>query len=225
MNNQFSLHIKTPCTEDFNNFSPTKKGGFCDSCTKEVIDFSTMNTQEITTYFKTNPSKNICGRFKSHQLKTYTPTTKRKKRSLLSWIAFACITFFSFSKTQAQDIKNPPKNFNNNNPKFQRVINENNITVKGIVTENGTPLAGANVILEGTSTGVSTDFDGNFEFPVKLKKGDVLAVNYIGFKSKKVVIEDKNSANKIALQVNLKVDACVLMGKISFNKVYSSKND
>jgi len=35
-------------------------------------------------------------------------------------------------------------------------------TVRGNITdESGVPLPGANVIIEGTSTGVSTDFDGN----------------------------------------------------------------
>ena len=36
--------------------------------------------------------------------------------------------------------------------------------VNGVVLdENGMPLPGANVIIEDTNTGVSTDFDGNFE--------------------------------------------------------------
>ena len=34
-------------------------------------------------------------------------------------------------------------------------------TVKGSVTDNtGQPLPGANIIIEGTTTGTSTDFDG-----------------------------------------------------------------
>ena len=38
-------------------------------------------------------------------------------------------------------------------------------SVRGVVTdaETGTPLPGVNVIIQGTSTGVSTDFDGNYQ--------------------------------------------------------------
>ncbi|MDG1013719.1 MAG: carboxypeptidase-like regulatory domain-containing protein, partial [Flavobacteriaceae bacterium] len=36
-------------------------------------------------------------------------------------------------------------------------------TVKGTVSDdNGMPLAGANIIVTGTSSGAMTDFDGNF---------------------------------------------------------------
>ncbi|WP_233558601.1 carboxypeptidase-like regulatory domain-containing protein [Aquimarina sp. BL5] len=226
MNDQFSLNIKSPCTENFNSFSPTKKGGFCNSCTKEVIDFSTMSSKQIIHYFETNTTKNTCGRFNNEQLTTYTHTAhKRKNISFISGIAFAFIALLSFTKTQAQHIKNQIKTSDDNSSKFQKDINENNITVKGIVSENDIPLPGANVVLEGTAVGTSTDFDGNFEFPVQLKKGDVLVFSYIGFTSKKVVIQDKNSANDIALNVNLKTSGCVLMGKIAVKKVYSSKKN
>jgi len=223
MNNQFSLNIKTPCTEDFNNFSPTKQGGFCDSCTKEVIDFSTMNSKEITKYFETNSTKNTCGRFRSDQLITYTHTPKKRTNiSFISGLAFAFIALFSFTKAQAQNIKNQTKTSDNNPPKFQKIINENNITVKGVISENGTPLPGANIVLEGTTVGTSSDFDGNFEFPVQLKKGDVLVFNYIGFSSKKIVIQDENSAKNISLKVDLKLEACTLLGKVAVKKVYKS---
>ena len=52
--------------------------------------------------------------------------------------------------------------------------------VNGVVTdENGVPLPGANVIIENTNTGVSTDFDGNFE--ITANQGQVLAFSYIGY--------------------------------------------
>ncbi|WP_298543035.1 carboxypeptidase-like regulatory domain-containing protein [uncultured Aquimarina sp.] len=226
MNNQFSLNIKSPCNENFKNFSPTEKGGFCNSCTKEVIDFSTMNSQEIVHYFETNTIKNTCGRFSSNQLTTYTHTApKRKSISFISGIAFAFITLFSFTKTQAQNIKSQIRTTDKNPSKFQNIVNENDITVKGMVSENGIPLPGANIILEGTTVGTSTDFDGNFEFPVQLKEGDVLIFSYIGFTSKKIVIKDRNSVNAIALNVNLKTSGCVLMGKVAVKKVYSSKKN
>ncbi|WP_299188444.1 carboxypeptidase-like regulatory domain-containing protein [uncultured Aquimarina sp.] len=225
MKNQFSLNIKTPCTENFNDFSSTKRGGFCNSCTREVIDFSKMTSKEIINYFKNNATKNTCGRFNSSQLKTYNYNTKRKSISYISGIAFAFLTLFSFTKTQGQDLKNETRISDNNPSELQAPSTQNNITVKGIVSENGVPLPGANIVLQGTNIGTSTDFDGNFEFPIALKKGDVLVFSYIGFTSKKVMIRDQKSANDVALKVNLKMDGCVLMGKVAVKKVYSSKRN
>ncbi|SEL99797.1 CarboxypepD_reg-like domain-containing protein [Aquimarina amphilecti] len=225
MKNQFNLNIKNPCTENFNTFSTTKKGGFCNSCTKEVIDFSRMDSKEIIKYFKTNSTKNTCGRFNNNQLRTYNYASRRKSVSYISGIAFAFLSLFSFSKTQAQDLKNETNISNKEITKFQTVNTKNNITVKGVVSESGVPLPGANIVLQGTNIGTSTDFDGNFEFPVELKKGDVLVFSYIGFTSKKVMIQDQKSANDVALKVNLKMDGCVLMGKVAVKKVYSSKRN
>ncbi|WP_025739916.1 carboxypeptidase-like regulatory domain-containing protein [Aquimarina pacifica] len=224
MNNQISIKIKTPCSENFDNFSSTQKGGFCDSCKKEVIDFTKMNSQEIINHIQLSKTQNTCGRFNIDQLTTYTniPPEKRKLR-LISKLGIAFIALFSFCKVHAQNIKIPTKELGKNPTKIQDSIQEKNIVVKGTVNENGTPLPGANVILEGTNIGVTTDFDGNFKFPEKLKKGDVLVFSYVGMNAKKVVIQDKNSAQDITLQVNLKMDSCVLMGKVAVKKVYTSK--
>jgi len=226
MNNQFNLNIKTPCTENFNGFSPTQKGGFCNSCTKEVIDFTKMNSKEIINYFETNTTKNTCGRFTNKQLTTYTPPKPRgRKISIISGIAFVFMTLFSFTKTQAQNVKSETKNSNNTPSKFEKNINEKNITVKGVVSENGVPIPSVNIVLEGSNVGTTSDFDGNFDFPITLKKGDVLVFSYIGFTSKKVTIQDKNSVNNIDLSIDLKTDSCVLMGKVAMKKVYKSKKN
>lgn len=55
-------------------------------------------------------------------------------------------------------------------------------TIRGTVVdgENGTPLPGVNVVVEGTTNGVSTDFDGNFSIQVVANTGS-LRVSYVGF--------------------------------------------
>ena len=55
-------------------------------------------------------------------------------------------------------------------------------TVKGTVTDtSGEPLIGVSVIVEGTSFGTQTNFDG--EFTIKANPGDMLKFNYIGYRS------------------------------------------
>lgn len=226
MNNQFSLKVKTPCTENFDNFSTTEKGGFCGSCTKEVIDFTKMNAQEIINHFQTINTQNTCGRFKNHQLKTYNPIIiKRSRMRFINGLAFAFIAFFSFSNGTAQNIESQTKTLDKNPQKLQDTSIQKMSVVKGTVNENGLPLPAVNIILEGTTVGVATDFDGNFVFPEKLKRGDVLVFSYIGYSSKKVVIQNNSSDLDITLEVNLNMDSCVVMGKVAVKKVYKSKKD
>ena len=52
--------------------------------------------------------------------------------------------------------------------------------ISGKVTEtSGTALPGVNVIVKGTSLGVSTDFDGSFK--IEAKEGETLVFSYLGF--------------------------------------------
>ena len=65
-------------------------------------------------------------------------------------------------------------------------------TVTGTVNDNnGVPLPGATVIVENTTQGVSTDFDGNFE--ISVSEGAVLIVSYVGFKNARVQIGAQNN--------------------------------
>ncbi|MGA0011597.1 MAG: carboxypeptidase-like regulatory domain-containing protein, partial [Flavobacteriaceae bacterium] len=60
-------------------------------------------------------------------------------------------------------------------------------TVSGTVTDSGNvPLPGVNIIVEGTSNGTLSDFDGNFTISASV--GDVLILTYIGQKDVRLTI-------------------------------------
>lgn len=221
MKNQFSLNVKTPCSEDFNSFTPTPNGGFCGSCKHEVVDFTKMNSEQITQHFLTNSTLNTCGRFKSTQLETIIP--KHKKISFWTGIGLACLSFFSFHSAQSQDTTTAAKASDNSPRDIEASHHLNNIVVKGKVTEDGLPLPGVNVVLEGTTIGTQTNFDGDFEFPQKLKKGDVLLFSYIGFDTRKIIIENSESASNIELTINMNACEIVFMGKVAVKQIYKSK--
>ncbi len=51
--------------------------------------------------------------------------------------------------------------------------------VSGLVTDTqGNPLPGVNVSIQGTSIGVSSDFDGNFQ--INAENGQILVFSFIG---------------------------------------------
>ncbi|MCG1037379.1 SusC/RagA family TonB-linked outer membrane protein [Polaribacter sargassicola] len=76
---------------------------------------------------------------------------------------------------------------------------QESVTVKGTVTSvtDNEPILGANIIIVGTTTGTSTDFDGNYK--IKVKSGDVLQFSYLGFKSKTITYVDQTTIN-VALE-------------------------
>lgn len=66
--------------------------------------------------------------------------------------------------------------------------------VSGKITdEKGDPIAGATIVIHGTSQGVASDADGKYALPVK--PDDVLTVSFIGYKTETVPIKGKNKLN------------------------------
>lgn len=60
-------------------------------------------------------------------------------------------------------------------------------TITGIVNdENGLPLPGASIVIENTSRGVSSDFNGNYS--IEAEENDVLIFSFIGYVDQKVTI-------------------------------------
>ena len=66
--------------------------------------------------------------------------------------------------------------------------------ISGTVTdENGVPLPGATVLVQGTSNGVSTDFDGNYS--ISASQGDTLVFSFVGYSSQSVVVGSSSTVN------------------------------
>ena len=60
-------------------------------------------------------------------------------------------------------------------------ISQQNGKVTGTVVDDLGPVAGASVVVKGTTNGNITDMDGNFSLSVQ--PGTVLVVSYIGYKT------------------------------------------
>ena len=80
--------------------------------------------------------------------------------------------------------------------------------ISGVVLdENGGPLPGANVVIENTSTGVSTDFDGNFT--INANSGQVLVISYIGYNSEYITVGNQDSIT-VSLQLDNELEEVVV---------------
>ncbi|MCH7523923.1 MAG: carboxypeptidase-like regulatory domain-containing protein, partial [Bacteroidetes bacterium] len=67
--------------------------------------------------------------------------------------------------------------------------------INGTVTSkiDGIPLPGVNVLVEGTTNGTQTDFDGNYSLTASV--GDVLVFSYIGMTSVNITIGSSSTIN------------------------------
>ena len=68
-------------------------------------------------------------------------------------------------------------------------------TVTGTVTDatDGSPLPGVNVLVQGTTTGSQTDFDGNYS--IEAESGNVLVFSFLGMKTQSVTVGASNTIN------------------------------
>src|SRR5690554_7545745 len=66
------------------------------------------------------------------------------------------------------------------------------INVRGTVTDTGgEPIIGANILIQGTSSGTVTDYDGNFM--LQAPADGVLEVSYIGYRPQTIAISNRTN--------------------------------
>ena len=74
-------------------------------------------------------------------------------------------------------------------------------SIKGKVTdESGIPLPGASVLIEGTTTGTTTDFDGIFTLDVR--QGQTIVVSYIGYRKTSRQVDNQDTYDFILMTDN-----------------------
>ncbi|MFC4676867.1 TonB-dependent receptor [Dysgonomonas termitidis] len=75
------------------------------------------------------------------------------------------------------------------NESIEEVVQQKDKIVTGVIKDNqGTPVAGASVVVKGTTVGTVTDADGNFS--LKVPDNAILTISFIGFKPSEILIKD-----------------------------------
>ncbi|MGS2741119.1 TonB-dependent receptor [Sinomicrobium sp. M5D2P17] len=92
-----------------------------------------------------------------------------------------------------------------------QLIYSQNIVTGTVNDENGTPLAGVNVVEKGTSNGTSTDFDGKYE--ISVSEGAILVFSYIGFTTSEIKASDPTL--NVTLSEGVLLDEVQLVGSRS----------
>jgi TonB-linked SusC/RagA family outer membrane protein len=107
-------------------------------------------------------------------------------------VVFLMVGFLSFSTINAYAVAYDA---------FDETV-DNNLQqqVSGTVTsQDGVPLPGAAVVVEGTNRGSQTDFDGNYS--VEASEGEVLVFSYLGMETQRITVGATTTIN-VTLQEN-----------------------
>ncbi len=102
-----------------------------------------------------------------------------------------------------------------------RVAQEKKHTVKGnVVDETGLPLPGVSVIIKGTTVGVATDTEGNFQLEIAKLEGVILQFSMVGMKTQEVRIVPNRLFYKVIMQVDAReLEDVVCTGYQTLKKV------
>ncbi len=93
----------------------------------------------------------------------------------------------------------------------QNVTQQSTKRISGIITDpNGEPIIGANVIVKGTTTGVITGLDGEFQLDVP--QNSTLLISYIGYLSQEIPVANQTTFNITLNEDTQKLDEVVVVG-------------
>lgn len=85
---------------------------------------------------------------------------------------------------------------------------ERNLT--GTVSDEQGPIPGANIVIKGTTKGVTTDFDGNFS--IQASPSDVLVVSYIGYATQNISVGDRGHLDILLQADQQQLEEVVVIG-------------
>lgn len=222
----YKITIPKPCSEDWNKMTVTQKGAFCQSCSKEVIDFTNTTKRELSG--KITKGQHICGRFRPEQLNIPLPNSSQNKfRHHAVLLGFTSLLALSTPVVGQQDstLTPSPQHFVVGRIAPQPVhIPKENHTLKGIVKDfNNRPLSGATILLEGRATGTTTNEKGEFSITIAISENSekhVLWVTKIGYEIQKISIDKKIENLTIEM-----VEEITILGEIAIQEFPKKNKD
>jgi vitamin B12 transporter len=73
-----------------------------------------------------------------------------------------------------------------------------------VVDEFNDPIIGANIMVKGTYSGTTTEFDGSFKLTITQERPCIIAVSYLGYSTTEIPIEDTTTDSLDLATIKLK---------------------
>ena len=156
---QFS--IPQPCAQPWAAMSPTAAGRHCAACATEVVDFTRLSDSEILAFLARSRGQDVC--VNAHRAQLAPPALVPRWRQW-ALAALAVLGLAPAAMAGSGDAAAPPvpplADFGKRPP-----APDQQVVVRGRVLDgkDGSPVAGARVMVEGTQYGTLTDDKGHYE--------------------------------------------------------------
>jgi hypothetical protein len=221
-----SVHIKVaqPCHENWHNMTPKEKGRFCSSCQKIVVDFSKMSDKELLDHIYKAAGQLECGRFTGDQLNRNITVKKHKRFSWPYVWNLLLATFLvteSYAQQKPQAGKKPEVQLPNLSPSNGTfAVKETDPLpskeIRGTIIDQDfkEPIAGATIMIKGTTKGTVADSLGRFKIMVEDKGSVTLEVSQLGYETQTVKINTKKNWQNV--MVAMKGNEAMIVGKFAF---------
>lgn len=121
-----------------------------------------------------------------------------KKMKPVSMILLASVLCSSGTIVAAPDVENQKAG-----------ISKQDAKVTGVVEDALGPVAGASVLIKGTTTGTMTDMDGRFTLD-DLREGDIIQISFIGYMTQEIPYTGQSSLNVRLEEDTQKLDEVVV---------------
>ncbi|NQX82571.1 MAG: hypothetical protein HRT66_11340 [Flavobacteriaceae bacterium] len=222
---RYEIKIPKPCSENWNEMTPTQKGMYCSSCNKEVLDFTRKSESYLANILDKGGS--VCGEFRKEQLNVDI-ISNTKNKGINSGIWFGVSAFImSISSpvfSQNKNIEKTTEQSFGEYKGFSKLVMSDSVQIKGIVSDSYGALPGAYIQLEGYEYNTRANFDGEFSMTIHkkvLSNKPILSVSYIGHEIFKIVVDKEIGFLKIEMleNVDLMGEIVVIEKKNIFEKI------
>ena len=224
---KINYQIEEPCHADWDQMKPEAKGRFCESCSKTVIDFSSMSDFSIVNYLERHKHLSVCGRFEEKQLdKTYLFTKPHQAAFGFDLKAVAlglALSTFSALPSQAQNAVAI---------EHHDSISEAKMPIQGAVAvsydHRDETVVSGKIEWEGKNTGaiqiglmdansnlltsIEADKNGTFKIPLDWKKNPAsIRVTAPGYAIQTVYFKNRESLKDLKIRI---YDRKMIKGKV-----------
>lgn len=173
--------------------------------TKLTLDMSRVSLRSVLDEIERKTDLKFL--YEKGVLETDKKVSISAKNKPLSMILKKLFVGVSIQYYDKQIVINKSRDQNNNN---QKLLQQLDLTGT-IIDENGIPLAGAVVLIKGTTTGTISDFDGKFSISARI--GDTLEFSFLGYLTSEVLVSGIQNLQIILREDNLELNEVIVLAQ------------
>ena len=177
---KYVITIPEPCSENWHAMTQTEKGKFCDSCQKEVVDFTQMSTMGLSQKIKKGAK--LCGRFRPEQLNRNIRANNSGPLKYTG-VLVAAVALLAGAPTLVAQAPAPEIAVVGRIAVTQQTpppaTKKEMVKVKGVVRNGLGVLSGASIWVSGTEIKTHANAEGKFELLIPAKAIKPYAMLYV----------------------------------------------